>query len=66
MAATQAPVLRLYGLSPLRVLTLPAVATLYAAMTVDSVHRHATGHGGAWKGRLAQLQPLVEPQPSQT
>ncbi len=27
MAATQAPVLRLYGLSPLRGLTLPAVAT---------------------------------------
>lgn len=53
MAATQAPVLRLYGLSPLRGLILPAVATLYAAMTVDSARRHATGHGGAWKGRLA-------------
>jgi hopene-associated glycosyltransferase HpnB len=53
MAATQGPVLRLYGLSPLRGLTLPAVATLYAAMTVDSARRHATGHGGAWKGRLA-------------
>jgi hopene-associated glycosyltransferase HpnB len=74
MAATQGPVLRLYGLSPLRGLTLPAVATLYAAMTVDSARRHATGQGGAWKGRLAapdlaqraQLQPLVEPQPSQT
>jgi hopene-associated glycosyltransferase HpnB len=74
MAATQGPVLRLYGLSPLRGFTLPAVATLYAAMTVDSARRHATGKGGAWKGRLAapdltqraQLQPLVEPQPSQT
>jgi hopene-associated glycosyltransferase HpnB len=53
MAATQSPVLRLYGLSPLRGLVLPAVATLYAAMTVDSARRHATGHGGAWKGRLA-------------
>jgi hopene-associated glycosyltransferase HpnB len=53
MAATQGPVLRLYGLSPLRGLTLPAVATLYAAMTVDSARRHATGQGGAWKGRLA-------------
>ena len=68
MAITQAPVLRLYGLSPLRGLALPAVATLYAAMTVDSARRHATGQGGAWKGRFAhsQLQPLVEPQPSQT
>ncbi len=53
MAATQGPVLRLYGLSPLRGLTLPAVATLYAAMTVDSARRHATGRGGVWKGRLA-------------
>jgi hopene-associated glycosyltransferase HpnB len=53
MALTQAPILRLYGLSPLRGLALPAVATLYAAMTVDSARRHATGRGGAWKGRLA-------------
>ena len=53
MAMTQAPVLRLYGLSPLRGLALPAVAMLYAAMTVDSARRHATGRGGAWKGRLA-------------
>jgi hopene-associated glycosyltransferase HpnB len=53
MAATQSPVLRLYGLSPLRGLVLPVVATFYAAMTVDSARRHATGHGGAWKGRLA-------------
>jgi hopene-associated glycosyltransferase HpnB len=52
MALTQAPVLRLYGLSPLRGLALPAVAALYAAMTVDSARRHATGCGGAWKGRL--------------
>ncbi|MGH3830152.1 MAG: glycosyltransferase [Pseudonocardiaceae bacterium] len=53
MALTQAPVLRLYGLCPLRGLALPAVAALYAAMTVDSARRHATGRGGAWKGRLA-------------
>lgn len=54
MAITQAPVLRLYGLSPLRGLALPAVATLYAAMTVDSARRHATGRGGAWKGRFTR------------
>jgi hopene-associated glycosyltransferase HpnB len=53
MAMTQAPVLRLYGLSPLRGLALPAVATAYAAMTVDSARRYATGRGGAWKGRFA-------------
>lgn len=53
MAITQTPVLRLYGLSPLRGLALPAVAMLYAAMTVDSARRHAIGRGGAWKGRFA-------------
>jgi uncharacterized protein (UPF0261 family) len=53
MAITQAPVLRLYGLSPLRGVALPAVATLYAAMTMDSARRHATGRGGAWKGRFS-------------
>lgn len=52
MAITQAPVLRLYGLSPLRGLALPAVATMYAAMTLDSACRHATGRGGTWKGRV--------------
>lgn len=53
MALTQAPVLRLYGLCPLRGLALPAIAALYATMTVDSARRHLTGRGGAWKGRLA-------------
>ena len=53
MALTQAPVLRLYGLCPLRGLALPAVAALYAAMTLDSAYHHATGRGGTWKGRPA-------------
>jgi hypothetical protein len=51
MAITQAPILRLYGLCPLRGLALPAVATLYAAMTLDSARRHAISRGGTWKGR---------------
>ena len=53
MVITQTPILRLYGLSPLRGLALPAIAALYAAMTVDSARRHTRGRGGAWKGRLA-------------
>lgn len=53
MAATQAPTLKLYGLSRVRGLALPAVAALYAAMTVDSARRHHLGRGGAWKGRYA-------------
>jgi hopene-associated glycosyltransferase HpnB len=51
MAVTYLPVLRLYGLSRWRALALPAVALLYAAMTVDSARRHHRGHGGEWKGR---------------
>ncbi|MGI5420300.1 glycosyltransferase [Actinomadura luteofluorescens] len=51
MAATYAPMLRFYGLSPVRAPALPLVALLYAAMTVDSARRHRAGRGGAWKGR---------------
>jgi hopene-associated glycosyltransferase HpnB len=51
MAVSFLPVLRLYGLSPLRAPALPVVALLYAAMTVDSARRHYAGRGGEWKGR---------------
>jgi len=51
MTVTYGPVLRLYGLSPLRAPCLPLVALLYAAMTVDSARRHRAGRGGEWKGR---------------
>lgn len=52
MAASYAPMLRLYGRSLLWAPALPAVAALYAAMTVDSARRHRAGRGGAWKGRV--------------
>ncbi len=52
MAVSYAPMLRFYGLSPLRAASLPLVAGLYAAMTADSARRHLTGRGGAWKGRV--------------
>lgn len=51
MVLTYIPMLRFYGLSPLRAIGLPAVALMYAAMTVDSARRHRAGRGGAWKGR---------------
>jgi hopene-associated glycosyltransferase HpnB len=57
MAATYLPVLRLYGLSPLRAPGLPATALLYAAMTVDSARRHHAGRGGEWKGRTIPPGP---------
>ncbi len=52
MTVTYTPMLRLYRLSPLRALSLPLVAGLYAAMTADSARRHLAGRGGAWKGRV--------------
>jgi hopene-associated glycosyltransferase HpnB len=51
MAITYVPMLRLYGLSPVRAAGLPLIAALYAAMTVDSARRHRAGRGGQWKGR---------------
>jgi hopene-associated glycosyltransferase HpnB len=51
MSATFIPVLRLYDLPPWRAPLLPAIALLYAGMTVDSARRHWLGRGGAWKGR---------------
>ncbi|TDC86342.1 glycosyltransferase [Actinomadura sp. 7K507] len=61
MAATYAPMLRFYGLSPLRAPALPLVALMYAAMTVDSARRHRSGRGGTWKGRPAPRPRTGEP-----
>src|SRR6266571_2935997 len=44
MAVTEVPILRLYGLGPIRGVALPAVAFLYTAMTVDSARRHLASH----------------------
>jgi hopene-associated glycosyltransferase HpnB len=54
MAVTYLPMVRLYRLSPLRAPSLPLIAAMYAAMTVDSALRHLRGRGGEWKGRLIQ------------
>jgi hopene-associated glycosyltransferase HpnB len=51
MALAYLPMLRFYWLSVLRSLTLPCIALLYAAMTIDSAWQHARGRGGSWKGR---------------
>jgi hypothetical protein len=58
MAVTFVPMLRLYGLSPVRALLLPFIAAMYAAMTLDSARRHHRGRGGEWKGRV--IQPDAE------
>jgi hopene-associated glycosyltransferase HpnB len=57
MAVSYVPMLRLYRLSPLRGLSLPLIAAMYAAMTADSARRHRRGRGGEWKGRVIPSSP---------
>jgi len=51
MAFAFKPTLRLYRLSALWGLALPATAAVYMAFTLDSAYQHARGRGGMWKGR---------------
>ncbi len=52
MAISYYPTLKLYQLSPLWGLSLPAIAFLYSLMTIDSALRYWRGEGGKWKGRV--------------
>ena len=61
MAASYVPMLRLYGLSPARGLSLPLIALMYAGMTADSGRRHHSGRGGEWKGRTIQAEQAAAP-----
>lgn len=45
------PTLRLYNLSAIWALNLPAIAFLYTLMTIDSAVKYYQGQGGSWKGR---------------
>ncbi len=51
MSLSFLPMLRHHGAGRWPALLLPWAGALYAAMTLDSAWRHATGRGGAWKGR---------------
>jgi hopene-associated glycosyltransferase HpnB len=51
MAYALQPTLRLYHMSRLWGLALPAIAAIYMAFTLDSAYQHARGRGGMWKGR---------------
>ena len=51
MSVSYVPVLRLYQLSPVRAVFLPAIGALYTAMTISSASRYYAGQGGEWKGR---------------
>ena len=59
MSVTYLPMLAFYKLSRFRAPTLPLIALIYAAMTVDSARRHYAGRGGEWKGRMASRGLLL-------
>ena len=62
MALAAAPILRFYGLSPLRGLLTPAVALLYLLFTLDSAWQDWRGVGGTWKGEARpRASALREP-----
>jgi len=52
MAISFQPVLRLYRLSPLWGVALPAISFLFMLYTLDSAYQYAAGRGGSWKGRI--------------
>ncbi len=51
MAFAFQPTLRLYRLSPLWGIALPAIALQYLLFTLDSAYQYMRGQGGSWKGR---------------
>ena len=51
MATAQQPLLRYYGLSPLRGFLLPLAGVLYLGMTVHSAVRYTRGVRSVWRGR---------------
>ena len=52
MALSFQPTLRLYRLSPLWGIALPAIALQYMLFTLDSAYQYVRGRGGSWKGRV--------------
>ena len=52
MALSFQPTLRLYRLSPLWGVALPAITFLFMFYTLDSAYQYFAGKGGTWKGRV--------------
>jgi hypothetical protein len=61
MALAYAPILRRYGLSPLRAAALPAIAVAFLLFTLDSALAERRGRGGMWKG---EANPKTADSPS--
>lgn len=55
MSAMFVPILRFFGLSPLRAPALPVIALAYLAFTLNSAYQHRRGRGGMWKGRAQAI-----------
>ena len=51
MILAYSPTLKLYQISRLWAVLLPAIAFLYTLMTIDSAVKYYQGRGGRWKGR---------------
>ena len=56
MAVLFVPTLRIYGISPLCALALPAIAFAYLMFTLDSAFQSMRGRGGFWKGRFQAMR----------
>ena len=54
MTCAYIPTIKLYKLSIIWAIWLPAIAFLYTLMTIDSAVKYYQGKGGAWKGRTYQ------------
>ena len=52
MALLFVPTLRIYELSPLGGVALPAIAFAYLTFTLNSAFQSVRGKGGLWKGRF--------------
>jgi hopene-associated glycosyltransferase HpnB len=58
MALAYWPTARLYKQPAWMALSLPAAATLFTLMTIDSARRHWLGRGGLWKDRIHHPRPM--------
>jgi hopene-associated glycosyltransferase HpnB len=56
MAMLFRPTLRLYRVSPLGGVALPAIAFAYLIFTIDSALQSMRGKGGLWKGRFQAVR----------
>jgi hypothetical protein len=62
MTMTNSTMVRYYRLNPAWALTLPLAAVFYLGATLHSAVKYWTGSGGAWKGRVQDVQDRNIPQ----